>query len=166
MDQSAEAQQNRRNDDQDRRLNDRLERLEKQQERTQTAVVALETTVNLVKSEQGHMRETVELRLRMIEDSNKLQNAKLDDLRSLLGSMMDSAEKSPAGREMTAQIRDLAKVCSEQSKHTNDLERQVADLEKYRNRVEGFIAWWQWLGWAGVAALGIVVLRSVKQVLP
>lgn len=167
--------QSRRNDDQDRRLNERLGRLEMQQERTQASVVALESTVNLVKNEQGHMRETVELRLRMIEDSNKLQNAKLDDLRSLLATMMDSADKSPAGRELTAQVRDLAKLCADHSRQDEKIElelthkieeqdRKIRDLETYRNRVEGFIGWWQWLGWAGVAGLSLTVLRALKVV--
>lgn len=150
--------QNRRTDDQDRRLNERLERLEKQQERTQTSVVALETTVNTVKGEQVHMREIMDARLRMIEDTGKLHTAKLEDLRSLLATMMDSADKSPAGREMLTHVRELEKACSEQ-------ERRIQELTAWKNKADGILSVAFWLGWSGLAGLALTGLRMLK-VLP
>jgi hypothetical protein len=145
----------RRSEDRDRELNHRLDQLEKAYSTLTATVTQLETSVNVVKLEQSHLKEIFDSRMRILEKGQELQLTKIDQVSRDIQLMGSDAEKTPAGRSMIGNLHTVQASCDE-------LGEKVAIHKEWMDRVDGVLTILKWVGAGGLVALGISILRLLK----
>lgn len=80
-------------------LDRRVERLEAQQDQLQASVNALATSVELVKVEQGHMKELMGAKFTTLETALGSMSAKFEQMVASLQQAMADPNATPAGRQ-------------------------------------------------------------------
>jgi hypothetical protein len=152
----------RRYEDRDRMLHTRLEQMEREYQTLSHTVSQLENAVNIVKLEQGHLKDLFSARLSVIEEGNKLQISKIEQLIKDVQAMTSDVDKTPMGRSLNGYIRGVQGQVDEHSEKLQEHARIHADLLKWQDRVEGVLAVLRWIGAGGLIALGISILRMLK----
>ena len=156
-----EAQQQRRADDRDRQLYARLDQQDKSYAELTSKFVALESSVNVVKIEQGHLKELFEARFKGLERGQELQIEKFDNLANRLLEMSQDAMKSPATRSLHDHITSVDHTCSQILETIETHKKIHTDLKTWQSNVETVLGILKWMGPMGVAGLIIVLLRWV-----
>lgn len=146
---------NRRIEDRDRALNMRLDQLERGYQEMSNKVTQLESSVNVVKLEQSHLKELFEARLRIIEKNQEIQIHKFDKLGDDITNMASDITKSPAGRFVTETISTLQKSVTEQA-------TTIQKHQDWQKEIEGVLNILKWIGAGGLVALGMAILRLLK----
>jgi len=152
----------RRIDDRDRMLHTRLDQMERDYMSLVNKVTALEFGMQSIKSEQGHLKDLMDARLKVIEKSQELQLTKLDQLSANITSMASDVEKTPAGRTLQNMIQTMAMTVDS---HGTTLARH-ADVHNeiilWQKSVDSVISVMKWMGPTGIIALGLTLLRMAK----
>jgi len=158
-----ESQQQRRSEDRDRDLNGRLDQLEKAYGVLTSQVAKMESSVNIVKLEQTHLKEIFDARLKVIEEGQKTQVLKFDHLADLIVSMSTDVTKSAAGRQVNGYIQQLEATLAQQAETIEKHAETHRKLKEWQDRVDTVIMIMKWIGPMGVVALGIQVIRLLAR---
>jgi hypothetical protein len=144
------------------RLNARLDRIEQESQARDVQVAEISTAINLIKLEQAHFKELFDARLRVIERTQELGLNKIDQLGNSIMGMASASEKSPAGRELKADINVLQTQLDDNRTRLDRHATLHTDVIRWQNRIEGVLALLKWVGLpAGATALLAQVLHAL-----
>jgi len=158
-----EAQQLRRADDRDRVLYSRLDTAERASSELATKFTALESSVNIVKIEQGHLKELFEARFKGLERGQELQIEKFDHLAAQLLDISQDVNKSPATRLLADQIRSVDASCSEALEKIGRHEVIHGELKQWQSNVDTVLGILKWVGAGGIVATIIAIIRVIAK---
>lgn len=136
-------------------FNGRFQQMDEEVRKLASQFLTLENVVNIVKSEQAHIKELFSARFDAIATAGSLQIAKLEAIQKDITAMGSEADKSPMGRALQSDISRLGTDLK-----TN--EGRIDDHATWQNRVEGVLLLLKWLGAAGIAALALAILRLLN----
>lgn len=105
----------------------RVERLEVQQDELQRSVNVMATAVELVKVEQGHMKELMGAKFNMLEAAVSSLAAKFDAFALTINSALSDPEASPAGRHGTDAIKRIHERIDHEVEEASETHSDIKD---------------------------------------
>lgn len=108
----------------------RLESLELALREQEKKVIGLDTVVSAVKMQQDHIKEIFDLRFQGFEESQRQNSNLLTEIKGQIAAFADGPEKSPTGRVLQADIREVATKCTENG-------TKISELETFKRHAEG-----------------------------
>ncbi len=140
------------NDDRDRMLNQKLDRLEYENQILQKQVTALETTINVVKLEQSHLKELFDARFKIIEAAHMAQLNKLEQMSKEIQTMASDVDNSPATRALQVQVNEIRD-------RVVMIEEILKELRDWKNQVDGALFFLKFATGGSLLALVLAVVK-------
>jgi hypothetical protein len=143
-------------------LANRLDQMEKEYQALVHTVTTLEHSITVVKIEQSHLKDLVSARLSVIEKSQELQMAKMDQIGNNIIAMGGDPDKTPAGRTILNLLATQAHTVDDHSSRLADHNEVHRAIQQWQDRVDGVLYTLKWLGAGGLAALVLAILNVLR----
>lgn len=155
----ADQEHSRRSEDRDRNLNGRLDQMERMYNDLTAKVTQLESSVQFVKLEQGHLKEIFDVRMRGIEKGQEIVLAEMKAIGARIETWATEPEKSVAGRMLKDNLHQISVTCEE---HGESIER----IRTWIGHADGVLLVFKWTGPLGVISLIIWIIKLLISLKP